>query len=664
MTINLNRIDAIEDYDEAIEALEDFVGELIDEFIESSEGKTYLKANPEMEEYVGSWIDHLIYFGYNYESITLPRMTKNHVEAIVTRLFPNKVSLLDPDEADTTIPELIAFWQFLKREYKLANATKIIKFLEKIQPQFKGMMNDPNNFGIAKSFLTAGMNAGFDMTSEEGIKAFQEEYNQNIRESAANSPISNGLGKLLGNFNSQQENRFEQTSPQQELQNLLSSLTNALEIDSDSSEDSIEDYHRQMRTSMWHSAAEEMPPLSKEAIALLKKQKIDETEPGTLLKDFQTLLDFIGEKGIAVSGKQNLLSLKYLGEINQRLSEPIQTDLKRPQQKSYPPINGLYLLLRASGLGKIVNQGKKAFLKLDRELLSSWKDLNPTERYFTLLEAWLIRAYEEMLGDRRSPLNEGTKCLQYWPRIPEKGEKIRNYNEQQSLNYWPELHNLALMKLFGFVQLESGKPEAGKGWRVKTIKKLPFGEAMMQAIARGFIEQGMVWESEENLSVPFGEMKPILQSYFREWKNTLAVPEFEFRAGVYVFKVYLGKIWRRIAISSQMSLADLSGLILESVDFDSDHLDMFRYKNQLGRTIEVSHPYADDGYLSTDEVNIGDLPLHEGSSMEYIFDFGDWWEFSVQLEKIETEDLRDNYGAIIESYGDAPPQYPDWDEEE
>lgn len=111
-----------------------------------------------------------------------------------------------------------------------------------------------------------------------------------------------------------------------------------------------------------------------------------------------------------------------------------------------------------------------------------------------------------------------------------------------------------------------------------------------------------------------------------------------------------------------MTLAEFSNLILQSVNFDCDHLDMFRYKNQIGRTVDISHPYA-DGYPSTDEVCIGDLPLQEGTSMTYIFDFGDWWEFNIQLEKIDTDDLRTDYGAIVESKGSAPPQYPDWEDD-
>ena len=40
--------------------------------------------------------------------------------------------------------------------------------------------------------------------------------------------------------------------------------------------------------------SEELPPLPEQAIALLQQQKITETEPGTILQDFQTLLDFVG----------------------------------------------------------------------------------------------------------------------------------------------------------------------------------------------------------------------------------------------------------------------------------------------------------------------------------------------------------------------------------
>lgn len=87
------------------------------------------------------------------------------------------------------------------------------------------------------------------------------------------------------------------------------------------------------------------------------------------------------------------------------------------------------------------------------------------------------------------------------------------------------------MKLFGLLQVESGKPEAGKGWRVKTVKRSLFGDALMQVIVRAFIiEHGMQWESEPNPTIPFGELQPALQPYFPEWQKTLAIPNHEFRS--------------------------------------------------------------------------------------------------------------------------------------
>ena len=664
MTVNLHQLDQIEDYDQAIAALEGFVEELVLEFVESPEGKSYLKAHPEMEEYVGSWIDNLLYFGYAYESVTLPQMTKDNIEVIVTQIFPNKISLLDPEEANSTIPELMAFWQFLKREYKHPHAHKIIKLLKQVQPKFKDIMNDPQNFGIAKSFFMSGIAEGFDMTTEEGLQEFQQQHNQKLRSSDSKSSLPN-LEGLLSGLDLVRDNGMSAESAQAELRSLLNELAEEM-IGEDFLKppmevSSIEDFRRQFQAEMGQALVEKLPELSAEAIAILKQKQISETAPGTILQDFQALLDFIGDQGIAVSGKRHLIPMKSLAAFNQQLSEPIQTDLQRPQQKSYPSINGLYLLLRASGLGQITQKGKKMALTLNEQLLTNWNQLNSTERYFNLLEAWLIIANEEMLGERRTPLNEGTKCLQYWSEIPPKGQKIENYESQQNLRYYPEFHNLALMELFGLVEADYGKPQSGKGWRVKSVKKTSWGEALMQSAFRGFVTQGMMWDEEEDpTAIKFGKLQPALQPYFPEWQNVLEIPEIESEVGVYIFKVTLGKAWRRIAISSQMTLWDLSRLILRAVDFDDDHLDMFHYKNKFGRTIEVSHPYA-DGSQFTDEVEIGDLPLSKGALMEYIFDFGDWWEFQLQLEEIKTDDLRPDYGEIIASKGKAPQQYPDWE---
>ena len=142
MSVNLYQLDRIADYDLAIVALDGFIAELTTEFIASIEGKAYLEAYPVAIEYIGSWIERLLYFGYVCESVTLSNMTTSSVEAIVTQVFPQQISKLNPTEVYTAIPEIKAFWQFLLREYKHSQASEIIEFLRQLPPQFEDATND------------------------------------------------------------------------------------------------------------------------------------------------------------------------------------------------------------------------------------------------------------------------------------------------------------------------------------------------------------------------------------------------------------------------------------------------------------------------------------------------------------------------------------------
>ena len=77
--------------------------------------------------------------------------------------------------------------------------------------------------------------------------------------------------------------------------------------------------------------------ITPEQIQYLKNQTFSDNEPGTLLKDFSTLLDFIGSEGIPVSGKNHLIAIKLLPQLNQLMSHPLDVKLKRPQQKPSLP---------------------------------------------------------------------------------------------------------------------------------------------------------------------------------------------------------------------------------------------------------------------------------------------------------------------------------------
>lgn len=187
MEFDIHQLDRI-DYEssEAEDAFEEFQDALLERFFQAPEGQQLLEAHPD----AGFWSAQLMYYGYQYEGVSVARMTAAHVRSVVTGLFPRKISLYSPEDADEAIPELVAFWEYLKREFRLPQAKAVLKLLGEVAPRFKQRMNDPANFGMAKSFFMMGQAAGFDMTSEEGSAAFVEAYSLGLI--AGHAPL--GLG--------------------------------------------------------------------------------------------------------------------------------------------------------------------------------------------------------------------------------------------------------------------------------------------------------------------------------------------------------------------------------------------------------------------------------------------------------------------------------------
>ena len=89
----------------------------------------------------------------------------------------------------------------------------------------------------------------------------------------------------------------------------------------------------------------------------LSTQQIDNSGPGTILADFEALLDFAAS-GVRSTGKYHLLPMDRLRELDEKMTMPLRPNLARPQQRSFPHINGLYLLLRATQIGIPEGQGK------------------------------------------------------------------------------------------------------------------------------------------------------------------------------------------------------------------------------------------------------------------------------------------------------------------
>ncbi len=107
---------------------------------------------------------------------------------------------------------------------------------------------------------------------------------------------------------------------------------------------------------------------------------------------------------------------------------------------------------------------------------------------------------------------------------------------------------------------------------------------------------------------------------------------------------------RRLAVQGRHDGDTRSDGRLDACECDDDHLDKFAYQSHFGTLISMHHP--------------AEVPLRLGTSMTYLYDFGGRWACDVRLERIDPVDRTMSKARILDSYGEAPEQYPGTDDRE
>ena len=154
----------------------DYIDGLMQEFAASPEAQPLVDSG----ERIG-WAATMMEYALSYLGATPPRMSLGDFNEVVFDLFPRKLST-GAENADPIITELRAFWNFVHRQYGLGNAEKILSSLDEgATDRLREKLADPANFGMAKSMFMMGSQAGFDMTTPEGLAAFQAAYNTRLR---------------------------------------------------------------------------------------------------------------------------------------------------------------------------------------------------------------------------------------------------------------------------------------------------------------------------------------------------------------------------------------------------------------------------------------------------------------------------------------------------
>ncbi len=134
-------------------------------------------------------------------------------------------------------------------------------------------------------------------------------------------------------------------------------------------------------------------------------------------------------------------------------------------------------------------------------------------------------------------------------------------------------------------------------------------------------------------------------------------------SNVYSFKIALKgiepEIWRRIEVPEDYNFWDLHVAIQDAMGWLDYHLHEFRMKDSsTGKELEIGIPDQDFGFnvLTGWEEKIVDYFTMENKTMNYIYDFGDYWEHTIELEDIYPGEEDKEYPCCLAGARACPPE--------
>lgn len=123
-------------------------------------------------------------------------------------------------------------------------------------------------------------------------------------------------------------------------------------------------------------------------------------------------------------------------------------------------------------------------------------------------------------------------------------------------------------------------------------------------------------------------------------------------------------VWRVIELRGDHTLQDLHYAIQSAFGWDDDHLYAFYLSGRAWDSLTaIERPYEETDPPTADEVTLIELDPRPKQQFLYIFDFGD--ELRHEIEVLDAFETRPEAVAprIVESHGQAPPQYRQWEDD-
>lgn len=387
------------------------------------------------------------------------------------------------------------------------------------------------------------------------------------------------------------------------------------------------------------------------------------------IKDFGKFIEFVEAEKPILSATQEILSRKDCYNLNMLLEN--KKDVEKPSynQDKYYAIDLMFELSLSSKLFIKVSDEKGKVRLLKTNKLEDYLDLNEDEKYVFMLQSYWTKYDFEIKFDRLHNIAAFYNILANIANAKEGDIIIKEEMNISNIMYSTGAAFFHHLKFLGFGELEL--IDGAKGRYEDSIKSFSpnqFGIEICSFLLKDAIQY---WNREdvtfllEYMKVKVKRNKKeyafdIFKNIFKEntVKNTVEVKAKINKGGNYTFKVSFSKtIWRKINLSYKHTLGNLHSAIQKAFQFDDDHLYAFYMGSSRKSGKAIYCKYAEHEGDIAEKTTIESLELYKGERFLYLFDFGDEWEFNIELVEYDEESPIILKPEIIESKGKSPEQY-------
>lgn len=386
------------------------------------------------------------------------------------------------------------------------------------------------------------------------------------------------------------------------------------------------------------------------------------------INDFEKFIEFNEIEKSILTAQKGVLGKKDSFKLNELLIYKKDVEAPTLNQDKYPVIEFMFTLALDSKL-YIKGGDEKGKLRLiETDRMESYKSLNKYEKYIFLLQTfWTKYKFKEKFGRWVNVFN----IYNTLDNISEskEGDRIIKYSDADTM-FSEGAEFFHQLKFFGFGEIEL--IDGAKGKYEDSIKAFLPNEFGIEVI--GFlVEEALIFWGIDDLELLLNKigfkMRANKDEAFERFQylfadesvnNTVDDNYMMYAKGVYTFKVSLSKtVWRKISLSHTHTLGDLHNSIQQAFNFDNDHLYVFYIGGNRRTGMPVYCEYASGYRYEEDEdvaenTTIASLDLYEGERMVYLFDFGDEWEFNLELINIDEEAPLLLKPIVVEEKGKSP----------